>query len=387
MLLALLSSLLLGAQVNAPPLSPEQLRELIRAKSAPLKSLVFVYDGYDRWIGDPKLANGDIRDYERTFQGTFLYRGDRAAMCDVYVTSFAQGGVVRGKSALLQNKIQAATDLMDFKKKLGPRDIRTHSGFLTLLKIYDAPLDLLPIWGLEDLIDNLHHEISIEGWEIVAERNCLRVRTCTFTNDKDQDRERDKRFYWLDLDRNAQVLKQESFRYGNLESRIDDVKLVEQSLGDKTTYWIPVSCRLQAFNLSGARDRYSKEPVSERTLAMVDGSMQINLNLPDSLFAVDRNSAYPTPRELAGIESRVNNGPLARKFQEQQPEPAYQTDPISVRKRIEVGLAEANRQSKELEASSPARQTWSVDFVTQLTIGVLGLALLGFIAFKKLRGE
>ena len=171
----------------------------------------------------------------------------------------------------------------------------------------------------------------------------------------------------------------------NLESRVDQIRLVERSLADKTSYWMPVFSRTQGFDLRD-KNRPGKEPVFERTFAVVSGSEQINLSLPDALFTVTRGSAYPTPRELAGIESRVNSGPLARKFQGQEPPPPYLTDPVSVRKRIEDGLAEANRQSKELEASSPARQAWSGTTLAQIGVGVGGVALLGFVAVKKWRG-
>ncbi len=389
MFLALASSLLLIGQVDAPLVPAEQLRELIRAKSAPLKSLVFVYDGKDRWIGDPKLVVEDVRIYDRDLNGTFLYRSDQAALCDVYATSFAHGGVVRKKTSLLKNRLELTEDILDAKQKIGPEDIKKYPGFLFSLNKRDAPLDLNPLWELQDLIDSLYHEVAVEGWDVVAGRTCLRVRLCTFltiSRAEDNDCERDKRFYWLDLERNAQALKAEVYRHGNLESRIDQIQLVERSLADKTSYWLPVSSRTQSFGLSGKGDRYSKEPVFERTFAVVNGSERINLSLPDSLFTVTRNSAYPTPKELAGIESRVTSGPLARQFQGQEPPPPYRTDPVSVRKRIEDGLAEANRQSKELEASSPARQAWSGTTLAQIGVGVVGVALLGFVAVRKWRG-
>ena len=221
MFLALASSLLLIGQVDAPPLPTEQLRELIRAKSAPLKSLIFVYDARDRWIGDPKSVVEDVRIYDREYQGTFLYRGDRAALCDVYATSFVHGGVIRKKTSVLKNRIEVAEVLLDAKQKLEPDDIKKYGGLLMSLKPHDAPLDLHPLWELEHVIDDSVHEVAVEGWDVVAGRTCLRVRACTFlriSRAEDDDRERDKRFYWLDLERNAQVLKVEYYHSGNLGS-------------------------------------------------------------------------------------------------------------------------------------------------------------------------
>ena len=390
MFLALIPSLLFIGQVDPPRIPVDQLRELIRTKSAPLKSLVFIFDGRSRFVGDPQDASGNPRTYDHDMNGTFLYRSDRSALCDVYATNFSSGKVVRKRTSILRFQMEAADDLLDAKQKLEPYEIQKYRGSLTTLQPRYAPIDLFLVWDLETVLDELVHEAEVEGWDMVDGRNCLRIRVCTFfkmDRTEDSDRERDKRFYWLDLERNAQVLREEYYSHGNLAARIDQVRLVERQLEDKTTYWLPVASRRQGFRMGGPEERYSKEPVYEQTFAVVAGSEQFNLNLPDSLFSVLRDAAYPTPKELASIAARVDAGELARKFKQQEPPPPYRTDPVSVRRRIEDGLAEANRQSKELEASSPARETWSGTTLIQVGVGVVGVALLGFVAVRKWRGE
>lgn len=249
----------------------------------------------------------------------------------------------------------------------------------------ESPLELHAIWDLVGIYGALHHEVVGEGWEVVDGHNCLKVRASVLTTDKDVDKERDKRYYWLDLDRNGQALKVEYYNGGQLQGVIDRVRLEEFDLPGGGTYWLPVYSRQRSFALGL---NILENPVTERTVSMVAGSELFNLNLPDAVFSVLRDSAYPTPKELQGVEASVKAGPLASKFGAQaalQP-PRYRTDPVSVRKRIEDGLAEADRQSKELEASSPAREAWSGTTVVQVAIGVLGVGLLGFVAARKWRG-
>ncbi len=382
MLAFLFPTLILVASFNDPQLSADQLRDLIRVKMAPVKSLIYVYEGQSRWVGDARLIK-DTGQFAEEFQGTFLYRRDGAAFYDLYTTNPTRGGgVIRRRSSLLKGQIESTQDILDAKHRIGADDIRVFPGFLTSFSALNSPLDLQPIWGLEGVYDVNFHEVVVEGWESLDDRNCLRVSASVLIKDQDTDKERDKRFYWLDMERNAQVLKMEYHGYGKLKSRIDDVRLAEHRLPDGSSYWLPVHSRKQWFVIG---DNFTKEPVIERTLSVVAGTERLNLDLPDSLFNVKREVAWPATKELERVDATVRSGPLARKFQTQEPPPPYRTDPVSVRQRIEANLAEADRQSKELEASSPTRQAWSGTTLVQIGVGLLGVALLGGVAARKWR--
>ncbi len=122
-------------------------------------------------------------------------------------------------------------------------------------------------------------------------------------------------------------------------------------------------------------------------MAIVAGSIQANPDLPDALFSVYRTSALPLPGELERIAKAAGSGGLRRQFAGQK-EPEWQkTDPVSIRKRIDDKLAEADQQSRELQASSPARQSWSWTTLAQLGLAGVGAALLAGVAIRKGRGR
>jgi len=101
--------------------------------------------------------------------------------------------------------------------------------------------------------------------------------------------------------------------------------------------------------------------------------------LPDSYFSVTNDSALPAP---GGPERSL------RKVFESQPiaQPAP-TDPASVRKRIDANLAEAERQSKMLEASSAARDASRWGGLGQAGFAAAGVALLAGAIFWKWRSH
>ena len=360
---------------EAAPLEPTQLRELVREKSAPLKSLDFVYEGHYQQPND--RGPGGTGAFDQDFQGTFLYRGDGAAYYDLYAIYPARsGGVVRKKASLLKGRIETIRDLVDSKQQIQKNQVKSREGSLMSLNPSESPADLCAAWQFGEYRDNFFHDLAIEGWETVDGRNCLRVRISVLSSADDTDKERHKRIYFFDLDRNAQVLKMQQYRKGEPAATIDEVRLKEYQLPGGGSFWFPVQSRQRMFRPG------ERIAASDRIVSIVAGSERFNLDLPDSLFDVRRESAYPTPKELSA-------GTLARQFQAQAPAPPkepYRTDPVSVRKRIEDGLAEADRQSKELEASSPARQAWSGTTVAQVAIGVVGVGLLGFVAVRKWRG-
>jgi len=155
---------------------------------------------------------------------------------------------------------------------------------------------------------------------------------------------------------------------------------------DGSAFWLPVRSVRRSFD---DEDRIFGEPLYERSMAIVEGSLQLNPDLPNALFSVARASALPLPGELERIEKGAKSGKLRLQFESQptpKPEP-LKTDPVSVRGRIDKHLAEANRQSKELEASSPARRSWDGAMALQLGFAAAGVALLGGVAARKWRNR
>lgn len=126
-----------------------------------------------------------------------------------------------------------------------------------------------------------------------------------------------------------------------------------------------------------------ERPVYELTIDVINGSARVNVDLPDSLFTVKRATALPTAGELATLNKASHSSTLRKEFEGQPARQPFRTDPVSIRRRIDENLAEADRQSKELEASSPAKASWSWTTAIQLVLVIVGVAMLAGVSYRK----
>ncbi len=366
-------NLLLITFSDKPFLSDKQLLDLIREKQAPAKSMAFVYEGHMRWLGDAR-QKVEVERFGEEFQGTFFYRGSKTATYDLYVHRTSQvGGVVRKKAALLNERLEVTTGRMDAKHTVELNNISTSYGNVATLDQLASPIFLFPTWLLEFAYDLVEHEVVVEGWDAVDGRNCLRVRADLSTTPSDKGR--DSRLYWIDLERSAQVLKVEYYQHGQLIFRNDQIRLQEVVSDDGPHYWLPVNSRAQWFILGDI----SSQPFYERVNSVVAGSAKLNIELPDSLFTVRRDLVWPSQGKLDATRKVAEAASLIRQFREQPmdvPEVSNATDPVSVRNRINNRLAEADRQSAELQASSPARRSGGWADLVPIGLGMLGVIIL-----------
>jgi len=377
---------LLGV-ADLPPIDAGQFAAIVKERSAPLKSLAFVYEGRMEWVGPGNLVERPGT-FDQEYQGAFLYRSDGAALFDLYMRRATPTAEVRRrKMSVLHGRLEDATRSTAGSPFSDPaRDVRVGPRTIESFSKTDSPRDLLmTTWDLSFTGDQLRSvNFLAEGWEEVDGRNCLKVRLDLSLND--DRRERDFRRYWVDLERNAQVLRMEYYQDKKTITRVDITAIVARKLPDGSAFWLPVRSVRRSFDDG---DRIFGEPLYERSMAIVEGSLQLNPDLPDALFSVARASALPLPGELERIEKGAKSGKLRLQFESQptpKPEP-LKTDPVSVRGRIDKHLAEANRQSKELEASSPARRSWDGAMALQLGFAAAGVALLGGVAARKWRNR
>ncbi len=272
--------ILLGLLDDRPDEAP-QLLELIHSKAATPKTLVFLYEGRMRWIGDPKLVKNPAG-HDDEYQGTFLYRRDGAALYDLYHRnpSYA-GGVIRSKSSVIKGRWESSVDILD-RSRIGPNLIRVSNGTVNSFHPFETPGDLFPVWSLEELMITPNRKTTSEGWEPVDGRNCLKLRVGQVNTDGP---ERDRRFFWVDLERNAQVVKVEFYEHSKLTTRIDDIHLVEMPRGDGPPYWLPVSSRRRTFALD---DEVWSVPLLERTVTVVGGSARIGSQFARFLLLRDQ---------------------------------------------------------------------------------------------------
>jgi hypothetical protein len=322
---------------------------------------------------DPARLVKDPETFGDEFQGAYLYRNDGAALLDVYSKRrTATASVVRRKMSVRKNQVESVRAILDAKRPLDPdRDIRVQRGSVGSIDIPNSPNDLFKPWlwiGTQDL-----RELGyiFQGWEEIDGRPCVRIQLDWLPGGKRHDLNFQR--FWIDMDHNGQVVRHEAFLDGKRLMR-KEIELAPRPLPNGGTYWLPVRCRIQNYRLGEA---YYSEPLYEKTIALVRGSVQLNTNLPDALFSIRRSSGLPLPGELEKIQRATDPHGLRRQFESQPAAAPYRIDPVSIRKRIDDRLAEAKEQATLLEASSAAREVWPWSTVLQYGFALLGVVLLG----------
>jgi hypothetical protein len=363
-----------------PEVDAAQFAQIVKERSGPLKSIVFLYEGGIHWVGPNNLGMTPEM-FNDEFQGTFLYRSDGAAVVDVYVKKLdPTSSVVRKKKSVLGGKTEEVRGALDAKTPLDPaRDIQFGKGSVGWMNDI-APLDFFWTWHWAEWSDLARYNYAFQGWEEIDGRNCLRFQ---MSYAQDERKNHDYQRFWVDVERNAHVVRMEMYTRDKLVSR-RDISLFELSGEDGKRHWLPAHGHTRWYVWG---DKTYEEPISERIIDVINGSARVNVDLPDSLFTVKRATALPAAGELEKLKAASESGSLRKEFEAQPARKPFRTDPASIRKRIDENLAEADRQSKELEASSPARSSWSWTTVAQSALVLLGVAMLAGVGYRKWAGR
>lgn len=333
--------------------APEDLVKLVQAQIAPLKDVGFVYEGKVQWIGPKSLLGTDLEGFGREFQGTYLYRNDRSALLDVFNKDLHAGSeILRSKQSLLGGRMESVRNALDERTTPDKsRGVKIGTGSMESFTSEISPHLFFWTWWLSLLHDLQKWGYEFQGWEDVDGRSCLRFQlNRVFGPERSQ---LEFKRYWIDMERNATILKVEFFQKGKFSSRIDQVKVMRVATGGNESFWLAVGARSQGFVWNG--QSYS-EPVQETLMYVVNGSILVNSGLPDAIFTVSRNAGLPTSGELQKLRMAASNLPLAKEFEANPPLSRPKTDPASVRESIETRLAEADKQAEQLQASSPSRR-------------------------------
>ncbi len=364
---------LAGIWGDDPGVSGEQFAQLVRAQTASLKDLAVFYEGELKWVGPVEKSGVDPDAFAEDFQGSYVFRRDGACLLDVYVKDRRPtSSVIHRKVAHLGGKVERLQMSADAKQSTHPeRFLRQGHGGPGSLSGPQTPYILFHTWHLLDPSFPVAWGYEFQGWEAVDGRRCLRFQVKRRPNAPADDPNFER--YWVDVERNCSVLRAEYYNGSKLSARIDEVALLACHLSEKEVYWVPVRARMRGFEWNG---EFQAEPFCEETIRVVDGSALLNQGLPDLIFSVKRSSGLPQRGELERLRSRASHSSLERQFQSASATPKNRTDPASISKRIDERLAQADQQAKQLEASSPARETWSWSLVWQLLSAALGTVLL-----------
>ncbi|MFO0907456.1 MAG: hypothetical protein U0794_03705 [Isosphaeraceae bacterium] len=326
------------------------------------------------------LCEGEIVREERganrpfeSFQSLYAYRNDGSVYWDHYQKPVDSAKPWKRNTNAILSKDQLWHQVVRIPDRTGERaHTAKRAGGARSLVYEGSPGRFIFHYYWGNLINNEQkYDLTINGREVIDGRNCLRVEITPkpkpplggFT-----DR------FWIDLDRDASVLKYELVVAKTTMLRVLGIELAQFELADGKRAWFPVRGLAETFP-----DEVSdpEKPHFTEMYRVVSGTLQFNKNWPDQRFdvawksskpiALDSNSKIP---RLGEPESRRRMGPAAKDSRASNATSEIERDLV---RRLE----EADRQARQLDASQNAQTPWAGPAAVQLVL-VIG-AMIGLV--------
>jgi hypothetical protein len=357
----LILAVLAVTDAPGPGVGASQFGALMKNFYARYRDVSFVYEGEIRYVGPKEFVRGDpVSIFGDDFQGSYAFRSDGATLQDIYYRPMAGDHIVTRKLvALINGKAEKLAVQADSKHAaLTPRKF---NGPPAMLFQTGSAKRLFFWWFLGESLDPENQAYEFQGWEKVDGRQCLRVELNSIPGSPTPQFFRDR--FWIDMERGGHPLRYEMIVGKAVRVRIDRIKLERMNL-ERTDYiWMPVTSTAETFLWENTDYPY---PIFRETYGMVTGSFRMNRGLPDRAFSV---------KSMLASNQDSTRLPFRREYERT---PAFRTDPQGVQQRLDRLLREADRASKQLDASSPARSwDWTAAYslgFTSLGLGVIAAA-------------
>ncbi len=336
----------------------------VHALYADFRDLSLVFEGNVRFVGDESLLRGRSPDLSnRQFQGTYYFRNDHSCLLDLYTKSNGPKPLLRrSKFALFRESLEEVNYVPD--SKAPPSVVKTR-GALGALDMPESPQRILQFINLLGQSDR---PFPSEKWETIDGVNCL-VLFLDLAPKAPADRKPTFR-YWIDLKRGGHPLKVEHYQGPDLVARVHSIQLEQVKTEQGETVWLPSSGIYESFGWNGT---YHDQPVIRETYHVVRETARVNQKLPDRVFSLRWDPDGTAPRALKELQREFET--LARRPRPREP----RIDAKGVQEALAKSLEEADRQSKMIEASSPARAGWwtatTAIQIAALTVGGLLIVL------------
>ncbi len=351
-------------QIGEGEVSPARFLEIIRASYADLKTLSLIFEGTTEFVR-PGASEEQKRQKFESFDGRYFWRSDGSILNDAYLR-FNVGDLMHSSVAVFGDKATLFKQFPDQNlkpiwQKLPP------TGF-ALGWEEPNPQGLLWYWFYQTIRnpEELHYQYL--GWEDVDGRRCLNVELDLTVVPEGRHTSRYR--FWFDLDRAAVPLRVDFLLYPpHVGSTIRTVELEKRSVSATRSVWLPTSSVEETYVIG--QNSHSNQPIYRKSTKIVRGTLRVNDPIPDSAFVLGK----------AGANPETSPSVLRRAFEEKlQNTPPIPSDPKSIQDRLDRDLAEADRQSRTLEASNPAHAFWSGTLITQVGLFALGIALFTWAA-------
>jgi hypothetical protein len=301
-----------------------------------------VCEGAIKRIDRPEERTKDAPNSDRVFQGLYAYRSiDGAAYLDLYERyRDEKRSAVHRTSVYLKGACSKTAVAADRRAERGRIAKSASSAGAFRLPCSPERFIYISKWRAMAYATK---EVGFEseGWEEVDGHLAMRIKI----DESPQSEPSVKNWsrYWIDMSRGGHVLKHEDYVGTNLRFRMHNVMLSEVRLPNGKDIWFPTRGVFESF-LSG--NDYKKNPVFRETYGVVAGTLVFSSRLGD------------------------NSTPQQREHQR------LRTDAARVDEDQKRMLADADGQSKQLDASPPSRRGWDYSAIAQI-----GFATIGFFAF------
>lgn len=367
----ILASLVAASQAPPASVGPDAFVNLMRGLHEQVHDVSFIYEGEWELVrrGAPEENKKRL---QQRYQGSYAFRADGSTYLDLYLRSGPESRLSRSRRAIFRDKAEVLSFVPEIRFR-SPIEVRPKNYYA--LEEH-SPQQLLFYWFFQSMTDARSLEYEFQGWETIDGRKCAKVKLDIVPRQSGSPQDMPAYVFWVDLERGGHPLRVDKlFSPPHVDSRTR-IKLEQFRLPDGKPVWFPISAVLDTFVIDTGK--YSAEPIIRETYDVVRRTLRFNQGLPDSTFTVKREAGIPGSADIA----------LRKEFEDTEAHaPLLRNDPASVQRRLDEKLAEADKQSRMIEASSAARPAWSWSGLAPIGLVAIGVALVAAAAVFWRRGS
>lgn len=320
------------------------LIKTVQELNAVVRDVSMVYEGTSEFVGGAELAGQEPAVLKRGFQGNFLYRhSDSATLLNIYRREInSEYPLTRSVKSFFRGTQQDA--------EYGPHEslsfgtVEPYRSNVAALNATASPFRFYFPWYFKWISTLSSAKSELSGWEEINGHKCIKVKTVL--KSKNPEAKEMVQWFSVDLVRGGHPLRWEYYIGEDLSIRTDDIRLAQFNTSDGAEVWFPVRGTSSTFLWNG---KYYKQPVMRESYSVAASTVRINAGIPDRYFTV---------KNAGQIPGSSSPNPLRQAFELEASRPAPErlaTDRVSIQKRLNQELAEADRQAEMIKTSSTSR--------------------------------
>ncbi len=359
--------LVLMTLLDGPTVGPAEFARLMQGLHGDVHDVSFVYEGWTRGVPPGSSVEEDIKSgpahrvWEVNYQGGYSFRADGATRLDRYV-DYTMDGKKHKSFSSHDVKVIFKSKMHSVSLAPGERDgtPMLGGGGAGVLNGPFSPERIHYSWFFRTLRDPAKKGYKFMGWEDVDGHRCLKVQFDATWGLPEQMEDRPVIRFWIDMKRGGHPLQIEFLSGERPRMRVARIEL-QQVADSDVERWFPVSGVMYEYPFLASE--YTGRAVGYEAYQVLHGTVRFNQDLPDAFFSLDWKGSIPETKQSATRRKEFRK-PLRR------------YDPEGIRQHLAEELDEAEKQSRQLEASSPAREPWNWTMLGQACFALVGAATL-----------